>query len=191
MELYQAILAVMVVVLSACELTPKPDPTCTASLANAKGTGVDKAEFSFPDECTRLDDLHRRGFRVYFPKGGPLTSLGIGGRNEEDLDLNTVGDYKCDSYLMKLRASGVPSDDGNPAYDQGGYDSINQNTAVEGDCLYGACTVSVASPASSGTLKVHFTGHLARGKAGSVPPFRCDYMDFSFDLTVKVTDTLK
>lgn len=192
MDLRKAILAVAVsLTLPACEITPKPDPTCGNTLGNAKGSGVDKADFSFADGCADVEDVYRRGFRVNFPKGGPITTIGISGRNLEDLDLDKVGDYKCDSYLMKLRATASPSDDGNPAYDNGGYDSINQNTAVEGDCLYGACTVSVTSPASSGTVKLHFTGHLSRGKAGFVPPFRCDYMDFGFDLTLKTPDPLR
>ncbi|MGC4118842.1 MAG: hypothetical protein QM765_30620 [Myxococcales bacterium] len=106
------------------------------ALANASGKGVDQSAFTYPDGCADIEDLHQRGFRINFD-GGPLSSLGISGANVTDLDLNTVGEYPCGMHSGP-RAVGSPSDPENPAYSNGGYDTLNQNTAVEGDCLHGS-----------------------------------------------------
>ncbi|MGC4118831.1 MAG: hypothetical protein QM765_30565 [Myxococcales bacterium] len=172
--------------LGACGPISRTPPSCNNTLANASGKGVDQSAFTYPDGCADIEDLHQRGFRINFD-GGPLSSLGVSGANVTDLDLNTVGEYPCGMH-SGLRAVGSPSDPENPAYSNGGYDTLNQNTAVEGDCLHGSCTVSVTSPASSGTLKLHFTGNLGRSKANAA--FHCDYMSVSFDLTMNKTETL-
>lgn len=186
------LVAVLGLALSACGLFPTPSPkptTCQLSLTG-QGTRLDQTPFTMSDECLGFGEVHARGFELRLPAGGPIAELTVSGRNLTDLDLNTVGDYHCDSFEYRLTVSGVPTDEGNPAYDQGGYNTLKQNTAVAGDCLYPACTISVTSPASSGRLALHFSGHLQRGKAGAVPPFYCDYMDLSFDLSATVTPPL-
>ena len=168
---------------------PKPE-TCRGNASGVVGPGTDKAGFDLGSPCVEIYNLTATWLNIKFPPGGPIDFLDIQGRNPSDLNFNQVGEYKCESLLDRLVVNGSPTDN-NPAYDQGSYCSRNQNTAVAGDCLYGACTVTVTSAATSGQLSLHFTGHLARGKAGYVPPFYCDYLDLSFDFTTKITTPLE
>ncbi|MGI5865268.1 MAG: hypothetical protein ACOX6T_24885 [Myxococcales bacterium] len=185
------VIAVLTLCLGACLPTPEETETCAASIAGATAVNLDKSSSSYPDGCVEIDLLRRTGFDIELGSSGPVSSLKVSGRTLEKLDLNTVGEYECDSYLDNLKIIGIPTDPDNPAYGQGAYSTSNQNTAVEGDCLYGSCKVSVTSPATSGTLKLHLTAHLSRLKAGEVPPFRCDYIDVSFDLSVDVEEPLE
>ncbi len=166
--------------------TPK---TCTANVLNVQGTQLDKSPVAVADQCVGFEYLTASSFKFTFNPAGAVDTFTVEGRNLKDLDLNTVGDYACSFNGGDLTAVGTPTDH-NSAYDGGAIVSYNQNTAVAGDCLHASCKVSVTSAASSGQLSLHFTGHLARGKAGAVPPFYCDYVDLAFDLQVKVTPPL-
>jgi hypothetical protein len=140
----------------------------------------DGSALNLADSCVQPEPMSATHMQFRFKEGAPFVFFDALGGLLTDLNLNASGDYPCDKSQSRLRAYLSPSDVDNPAYWHSNWGSSN--------CGTGSCTLRVVEPATSGLLKVTFTGHLGRTRSDNLNT--CDYLDISFDVEQKISTPL-